>query len=235
MTYQNLEKTTMKTWAEGDRPREKLVSRGRNALSDAELLAILIGSGTRNETAVDVARRVLTGFGNCLQELGKASPHELQKHRGIGSARAVAIAAALELGRRRQTVEPKDRPQIVSSRDAYNVLAPLLVDLPHEEFWMLLLNRANRVIGRERISSGGVSGTVVDARMIFKKAIETLASSIILCHNHPSGNTRPSQSDLDITRKLRAAGEQLEIAVLDHLIVGEGGYYSFADEGKMSS
>lgn len=233
MMYPNSEKVSMKTWAEEDRPREKLALKGRNTLSDAELLAILIGSGTRNETALDLARRILAAHDQNLHSLGKATPHDLQKFRGIGEAKAVTITAALELGRRRQTVEPKDRPQIITSRDAYNVVAPLLLDLPHEEFWILLLNRANRVIGRERVSVGGVNGTVVDVRLLFKRAIELLASSVVLCHNHPSGNVKPSSSDLEITKKISIAGEQLEIAVLDHLIVAEKGYYSFADEGKM--
>lgn len=232
---ENYESTTLgiKSWAEEDRPREKLLAKGKASLSDAELIAILIGSGSRNETAVGLAQRILTHAENNLHDLGKCSLSELMKFKGIGEAKAITIAAAMELGRRRQLSDIKERPQIRSSRDGYNVIAPILIDLPHEEFWILLLNRANRVMARERISIGGVAGTVVDAKMIFKKAIEQLASSIVLCHNHPSGNLNPSQADIKITRKLKTAGESLDIAVLDHLIVSEKGYYSFADEGMM--
>ena len=224
---------TIKAWAEEDRPREKLFLRGKKNLSDAELLAIIIGSGSREETALGLSQRILSHYENNLNELGRKTPADLMQFKGIGEAKAITIAAALELGRRRQLSNVKDRPQITSSRDAYNAIAPLIMDLPHEEFWILLLNRSNLVIGRERISRGGVSGTVVDAKLIFKKAIQSLAPAIILCHNHPSGNLRPSQADIDITRKLRKGGESLDVTVLDHLIVSERGYYSFADEGMM--
>jgi DNA repair protein RadC len=224
---------TIKMWAEDDRPREKMLAKGRAALSDAELIAILIGSGSRNETAVALSQRILRSVDNNLNELGKLGINELLRFKGIGEAKAITIAAALELGRRRQLSDIKERPQVGCSRDAYNALAPLVADLPHEEFWILLLNRSNRIIHRERVSTGGVSGTVVDAKVVFKKAIELLASAIILCHNHPSGNLTPSQADLDLTKRLRQAGQTLEIGVLDHLIISEKGYFSFADEGKL--
>ncbi len=224
---------TIKAWAEADRPREKLLNKGRKALSDAELLAILIGSGSRNETAVALSQRILKSVNNNLHELGKKNISDLTQFKGIGEAKAITIAAATELGRRRQLANAAERPQIKGSRDAYNILAPILIDLPHEEFWIVLLNRSNRVIGKECISSGGVAGTVVDAKIIFKKALAGLASSIILFHNHPSGNLRPSQADLDITKKLKKAGEVMDISVLDHLIVSEKGYFSFVDEGVL--
>lgn len=224
---------TIKSWAEEDRPREKLLSKGKSSLTDAELIAILIGSGSRNESAVSLSQRILKSVDNNLNDLGKSTLNELMKFKGIGEAKAITIAAALELGRRRQLSDIKEKPQIKSSKDAYHVLAPLVMDLPHEEFWILLLNRANKVIGRERVSLGGVAGTVVDAKIIFRKGLESLASGIILCHNHPSGNLNPSRADLDITQKLKRAGETLEINILDHLIISENGYFSFADEGKL--
>jgi len=231
-TYQK-NAMTIKSWAEEDRPREKMLQKGKNNLSDAELLAILISSGNREETAVGLAQRILKSTDQNLNQLGKQSIPDLMQFKGIGQAKAIIIAAALEIGRRRQLSLLKERPQMRSSRDAYNLIAPLLQDLQKEEFWILLLNRSNRFIGRVCISTGGVSGTVVDAKVIFKKAIESLASSVILCHNHPSGNLRPSQADIDITRKLKRAGESLDIAVLDHLIIADSGYFSFADEGKL--
>lgn len=220
-------------WAEDDRPREKLQNKGRQSLSDAELLAILLGSGSRNESAVALAQRILSSVGNNLNELGKRSLAELMKFKGIGEAKAITIAAALELGRRRQVSGVLDRPVITSSSDAYQAIGPILTDLPHEEFWMLLLNKGNKVIGREKMSTGGTDATIVDAKIVFRKAIEGLATAIIVCHNHPSGNLRPSQSDLDLTRKLKEAGDIIGLKVLDHLIVSDGGYYSFADEGVM--
>jgi DNA repair protein RadC len=231
VTYSNY--ISIKSWAEEDRPREKLLLKGRNALTDAELVAILIGSGSRSESAVDLSKRILKSVENNLNELGKSSISELMKFKGIGEAKAISIAAALELGRRRQLSDVKKRPQIRSSRDAYNVIAQLLVDLPHEEFWILLLNRSNHVIGRSQISSGGTSGTIVDAKMIFKKALEVQASAIIMCHNHPSGSLKPSQADLSVTKKIKQGGTYLDIGVLDHLIISERGYCSLADEGLM--
>lgn len=225
---------SIKAWAEEDRPREKLLLKGRQSLSDAELLAILLGSGSTQETAVDLAKRILQSLDNDLHELGKQSIADLQQFRGIGEAKAISMIAAMELGRRRQLSPIRKRVQIRTSRDAYRVLAAQLVDLPHEEFWMLCLNRANRVLQREQISTGGVAGTVVDAKVVFRRALEQRASSLILIHNHPSGNLYPSQADIDLTKKLRAAGQQIDIPIMDHLIIAEGGYYSFADEGKLA-
>ncbi len=229
MSYKN--KFPLTSWAEEDRPREKLILKGKQSLSDAELLAILLSTGNRAETAVGLAKRLLKLVDHNLNELGKTSLKEMKKLNGIGEVKAITIAAALELGRRRQLSNAIEKKQIRSSRDAYNLLAPNIQDLGHEEFWILLLNRSNGVIAKERISMGGISGTVVDAKLIFKKALDVLACSIILCHNHPSGNLKPSQADIDITRKLKGAGENLEISVLDHLIISEMGFYSFADEG----
>ena len=232
----NYQKNTLsiKSWAEDDRPREKMLKRGKLNLSDVELLAILLGSGSRKETAVGLSQRILKSIENNLNELGKVSLAELMRFKGIGEAKAITIAAALELGRRRQLSGFIDRPQILSSKDGYNCIAPILMDLNHEEFWIILLNRANKVISKEQISTGGVSGTVVDAKIIFRKALEVApASSIILCHNHPSGNFKPSQADIDLTIKLKKAGETLDILVLDHLIIAENNYYSFADEGRI--
>ncbi|TAL60876.1 MAG: JAB domain-containing protein [Bacteroidetes bacterium] len=229
-----MEKTlTIKSWAEEDRPREKLLSKGRHVLTDAELIAILIGSGTRNETAVELSKRILSNFGNSLNELAKLSVKDLVKFKGIGEAKAISIVAALELGRRRKETEITKREKITSSKDIFQVVYSQFLDLPHEEFHVLLLNRFNAVIRKEFVSRGGVSGTVVDPKIIFKIALEHLASSIILCHNHPSGNLRPSDQDISLTKKLKEAGALLEIPILDHLIVSDTGYLSFADEGMM--
>ncbi|NBC07860.1 MAG: DNA repair protein RadC [Bacteroidetes bacterium] len=226
---------SIKSWAEADRPREKLLHRGKSALSDAELLAILLGSGSAEDSAVGLAQKILSAVDNNLNELGRCSIAELIRFKGIGQAKAVTVTAAMELGRRRQLSRIADKPQVTCSRDAFDAVAPILLDLQHEEFWMLYLNRANRVMGRSRVSSGGVSGTVVDAKIVFRKALHAEASAIVLCHNHPSGSLLPSQADLDLTKKLVKAGEVVDIAVLDHLIVSERGYYSFADEGKLPS
>lgn len=224
---------TIKSWAEADRPREKLLLKGKHSLSDAELIAILLGSGSRRQTAVDLAKAILQSVDNNLYELGKRSLSELMKFTGVGEAKAIAITAAMELGRRRQLSDIKTRPQVRCSADSYQAIAPLLMDLLHEEFWILLLSRRAEVIGREQISQGGVSGTVVDAKMIFSRALEVKASSIILVHNHPSGNPNPSQADKSLTAKLVKAGESLDIFVLDHLIIAGSGYYSFADSGMI--
>ncbi|MEZ4950582.1 MAG: DNA repair protein RadC [Saprospiraceae bacterium] len=224
---------SIKNWAEEDRPREKLLLKGKSHLTDAELMAIILGTGTKVESAVGLSKRVLSHVHNDLNELGKMTPSELMNIKGIGQAKAVSIIAALELGRRRQMADIREKPKITGSLDAYKIIAPLLLDLPHEEFWILLLNRANRVLGKEMISRGGVTGTVADAKIIFRKALEGKATSIILFHNHPSGNLRPSQADIDLTKKLKEAGNNLEISVLDHLIIAERGYYSFADEGRI--
>ena len=226
-------KLTIKYWAEEDRPREKMLRMGHKNLSDAELLAILLGSGSTSETALGLAKRILAGYNHNLVELGTAPISELVRFNGIGPAKAVTIAAALELGRRRNHSTIQNRPVISSSQDAYNIIAPMLLDIAHEEFWMITLNRGNRVMGRERISIGGVSATVVDAKVIFKRAIETSATSIILAHNHPSGNNYPSQTDIAITKQIKEAGKHLDIQVADHLIIADKTYYSFADAGML--
>jgi DNA repair protein RadC len=220
-------------WAAEDRPREKLIQKGTASLSDAELLAILISSGTKERSAVDLGRELLSLANNNLNTLGKLSISELMKLHGIGVARAVTIAAALELGRRRKFVEVPDMPQIKCSKDVFDLFQPLLSDLPYEEFWILFLNRSNKVTNRMKLSQGGISGTVTDVRMIMKKAIEYLASGIIVCHNHPSGNLTPSESDTRITLKIKETGNIMDIQLLDHLIVSEKDYYSFADNGLL--
>jgi DNA repair protein RadC len=213
------ESLTIKAWAEEDRPREKLLERGRQALSDAELIAILIGSGSRNESAVELSKRMLAACGNNLHELSKWTVTDLIKFKGMGSAKAVSILAALELGRRRKEHSAEKRLPLHTSMDGFREVQALFQDLPHEEFWILLLNRSNHLIRKEFISRGGLSGTAVDPRIIFKTALQYLASGIILCHNHPSGNLRPSEQDKNITHRLRQAGQLLEIHVLDHLII----------------
>ncbi len=221
----------IKFLAEDDRPREKLLSIGRQNLSDAELLAIQIGFGTREETAIQLAQRVLNYYSNDLNQLAKSSVAELKKFKGIGEAKAINIASAFELGRRRNELERADKPKITSSLDAFKLLNKKLSDLPHEEFWILLLNRANSVVKMECISQGGISGTVVDVRLILKPAIESLASGIILCHNHPSGQLKPSEQDVSLTKKIKESTRMMDINLLDHLIIGDQKYLSFADEG----
>jgi DNA repair protein RadC len=220
-------------WAVEDRPREKLIRKGISSLSDAELLAILISSGTRKKSAVDLGRELLGTVNNNLNSLGKLSVSDLRKIRGIGPARAVTIFAALELGRRRKLSEIPDVYQIRCSKDVDDIFQPLLSDLDHEEFWVLFLNRSNRVIDRMKLSQGGISGTVTDVRIIMKKAVEYLSSGIIVCHNHPSGNLNPSESDTKITQKIKDAGSLLDIQLLDHLIISGKDYYSFADNGLL--
>lgn len=221
-------------WAEEDRPREKLLLKGKNALSDAELLAILLGSGTVGESAVALAQKILASVDNNLHDLGKRSVAELRRFKGVGEAKAIAIAAALELGRRRQLPGLRQRPRVSGSRDAFQAIAPLLTDLHHEEFWLLMLNKANEIFARERLSSGGMAGTVVDVKFFFKTALDARAAAAIAVHNHPSGNLQPSQADIELTRRLCKAGQLLDLPLLDHLIVSERGYYSFADEGMLT-
>jgi DNA repair protein RadC len=223
----------IKSWAEDDRPREKLLCKGRGALSDAELIAILLGSGSRNLTAVDLAKHILASTDNKLGQLARLQVADLIKFKGIGEAKAVSIVAALELGRRRREEAGMETLRITSSRDAYELMSGNLSDLDHEEFWILLMSRSQRMKGKVCISRGGVAGTVVDLRLIFKPAIEKLASSIILCHNHPSGNLKPSQQDINLTKKVVQSGNMLDICVQDHIIFTDDGFYSFADEGMM--
>ncbi len=220
-------------WAVEDRPREKMIRKGISTLSDAELLAILISSGTKKKSAVDLGRELLGLAGNNLNSLGKLTVADLVKIRGIGPARAVTISAALELGRRRSLSAVPDACQIKCSKDVADIFQPLLSDLAHEEFWILFLNRSNRVIDRMKLSQGGISGTVTDVRIIMKKAIEFLASGIIVCHNHPSGNLNPSESDSRITQKIRESGSLMDIQLLDHLIISGNDFFSFADNGLL--
>ena len=224
---------TLKQLAEEDRPREKLQLKGRQSLTNAELLAILIGSGNAKETAVELSQRILLHYRNNLDVLGRLTIDDLLKFNGIGPAKAITIIAALELGRRRNLAEAEQKVQIKSSRDIYEVMYPLIADLPNEEFWVLHLNKANRIIDKERISIGGIGGTVVDVKIILKSALQKLASAMILVHNHPSGNLTPNDADLSITKKLRDAATYLEIMVLDHVIIGDKNYYSFADNGNI--
>ncbi len=223
----------IKNWAAEDKPREKMLLKGKEAISDAELIAILIGSGTGGMSAVDLAKKILSTYSNDLNELGRISIKDLIKFKGIGEAKAITILSALELGRRRQMTQVKVKPKITCSQDAYNCVYPVMEDLKHEVFKILLLNRNNRVTKIETVSVGGVAGTVVDPKIIFKKALDEQASSIILAHNHPSGNLNPSQQDIAVTKKLMEAGKTLEINILDHLIISNQGFYSFLDEGLL--
>ena len=224
---------TIKTLAEDDRPREKLVARGRQALTDAELLAILLSSGNREETAIQLAQRILNSNQNSINQLAKLQLNDLKKYKGVGEAKAVTILAALEIGRRRTDIGAEEKIKLNSSQTVYAFLKSKLSDLPHEEFWVIYLSRNNNVIKTECISKGGVSGTVVDIRLILKPAIECLASSMILAHNHPSGNLKPSQEDMTITKKVKEAAKLLDMVIQDHLIFGDQTYFSFADEGLM--
>ncbi len=224
------ELTSIKSWAEEDRPREKLMLKGKENLSNAELLAIIMGSGSKNESAVSLSRRILVEA-ESLNNLGRKSLDFFLSFKGVGKAKAVTITAALELGRRRQAEPQRKNVQITSSDDAYHVMSQYLRDLNHEEFWIVLLNNKNYVITKERISSGGVSSTIVDPKMVFKLPLVNLSSRIILYHNHPSGGNNPSKADINLTKKLYKAGELLDIKVLDHIIVSQSGYYSFKDEG----
>jgi DNA repair protein RadC len=221
----------MKSWAVEERPREKVMAKGIQYLSDSELLAIILGSGTRNITAVELARKILEIAGNNLHELGRQSVNELLRVKGVGPAKAVSVMAALELGRRRAGLNHVEKIPVKSSETVFRLFHPLLGDLDHEEFWLLMLNRANKVLGRFKVSQGGLSGTVIDTRIILKRALDSLASSIIVCHNHPSGNNQPSDADIKITEKLKKAAEMLEIKLLDHVIIADKSYFSFADEG----
>lgn len=221
----------IKYWAEDDKPREKLMLKGKSALSDAELIAILIGSGSRNESAVELSKRILISTDNNLNALGKLSLKQLTTFKGIGEAKAIAIIAALELGRRRRAEASLELQKITSSKAVFEIMQPIVGELSHEEFWVLYLNNSNKVIYKTQISKGGITGTVVDTRIIYKAALEHNATSIILCHNHPSGVLQASDADKQITRKLKEAGKQLDVLVLDHVIVTEKSYFSFADEG----
>jgi len=220
---------SIKNWKEDDRPREKLLLKGRSVLSDTELIAILIGSGNKQENAVGLAKRILTASNNNLNELAKLSVNDLTQFKGIGEAKAVSLITALELGRRRRLEKALERSKITSSKTVFEIMQPILGDIPHEEFWVLYLNNSNKIIHKNQLSSGGITGTLVDIRILFKKALELSSVAIVLCHNHPSGSLKPSRSDLDLTRKIQEAGKSLDIKILDHLLITEKAYFSFAD------
>ncbi|NJX14802.1 RadC family protein [Tamlana crocina] len=222
---------SIKNWSQDDQPREKLLYKGRAALSDAELVAILIGSGNRDESAVALCKRILATVDNNLSQLGKLSIKQLMDFKGIGEAKAITIAAALELGRRRRGEEALQKKKITSSADVFELMQPIIGELEHEEFWIVYLNNSNKVIQKNQLSKGGMTGTLVDVRLVMKNALEVGATGLILAHNHPSGTLNPSVADKEITHKLKLAAQSLDIKVLDHLIVTEKAYFSFADEG----
>lgn len=227
------ERLTITQWAEEDRPREKMMMHGASALSNAELLAILIGSGNAEESAVELMRKVLKDYHNNLNELGKASIDDLCRYKGIGSAKAISILAASELGKRRKEEAIKERVTILSSKDVYDCFYPLMCDLPTEEFWVLMLNQASKIIDKVKISAGGLSATAVDVRCILREALVKRASAIVLCHNHPSGNIRPSKEDDLLTRHVAQASECMDIRLVDHIILTDGAFYSYSDEGRI--
>ncbi len=224
---------SIKNWNEDDRPREKMLLKGRSALSDAELIAIIIGSGSRNESAVSLSQRILAAAENNLNSLGRMTVPELMQFKGIGEAKAVTIVAAMELGRRRRIEDSLELKRITSSNSVFEFMQPLIGELPHEEFWILYLNNSNKILKSLQLSKGGITGTVVDVRLVFKEALQLGAVAVILAHNHPSGALKPSQADIQLTKKLKLAGENLDIKVLDHLIVTEKAYFSFADENML--
>ncbi|MCK5815896.1 MAG: DNA repair protein RadC [Flavobacteriaceae bacterium] len=224
---------SIKDWKEDDRPREKLLLKGKHVLSDAELMAILLGSGSRNESAVELSKRILASVNNNLNELAKLSAEQLMTFKGIGEAKAVSIITALELGRRKRLEEALIQPKITSSKSVFEIMQPIIGELLHEEFWIIYLNNSNKILQKNQMSKGGLTGTLVDTRLVFKKAMEISATAIILTHNHPSGTLVPSNADKQLTQKLKRAGETLDVKVLDHLIITNSGYYSFADEGEL--
>jgi DNA repair protein RadC len=226
-----MEKMTIKSWALDDRPREKLIAKGKTALSNAELIAILIGSGNRKESAVALSKRILQNVDGNINQLAKLSLEKLMEFKGIGEAKAISIITALELGKRRQLETALQQPKITSSKAVYDVMQPCIGDLEHEEFWVLFLNNSNKVIEKSQISKGGLTATVVDIRLLFKRALELACVGLIVCHNHPSGKLEPSNADTEITQKIKQAGQTLDIKLLDHLIITQKAYFSFADEG----
>ena len=226
-----MEKLSIKSWALDDRPREKLVTKGQMVLSDAELMAILIGSGNRQESAVALSQRMLQSVEGNINELAKVSIEKLMTFKGIGEAKAINIIAALELGKRRQLENLLEKPKIGGSNDVFKLMHPIIGDLSHEEFWVLFLNNSNKVLAKLQVSKGGMTATVVDIRLLFKQALELFSVAIIVCHNHPSGKLKPSDADVQLTQKIKNAGNTLDIKLLDHLIIAEKAYFSFADEG----
>jgi len=228
-----MKKLTIKSWALDDRPREKLVAKGSSSLSVAELIAILISSGNRQESAVDLSKRILKSVHNNIHELAKLPLVKLTAFKGIGQAKAIAIITALELGKRRQLETFIEYPKISNSKHVFSMMQPLVGTLPHEEFWVLYLNNSNKVLSKFQISKGGITATLVDVRLLFKKAIEIGAVAIIICHNHPSGKINPSTEDKNLTKKIKLGGMSLDIKLLDHLIITEKSYFSFADNGEI--
>ncbi|MEP3837989.1 MAG: DNA repair protein RadC [Algibacter sp.] len=224
---------SIKNWSQDDQPREKLLYKGKAALSDAELVAILIGSGNRQESAVDLCKRILANTDNNLSALGKLSIKQLTEFKGIGEAKAITIIAALELGRRRRGEEALEKKKITSSSSVFELMQPVIGELQHEEFWIIYLNNSNKVIRKNQLSKGGITGTLVDVRLVLKNALEVGAVGLILVHNHPSGGLKPSEADKQITQKLKTAAQSLDIKVLDHLIITEKAYFSFADESLL--
>ena len=224
---------SIKNWSQDDQPREKLLYKGKSALSDAELVAILIGSGNREESAVALCKRILSSTDNNLSALGKMSIKQLTAFKGIGEAKAISIIAALELGRRRRGEEALQKKKITSSKSVFELMQPIIGELEHEEFWIIYLNNSNKVIHKNQLSKGGITGTLVDVRLVLKNALEVGALGLILAHNHPSGTLKPSEADKNITQKLKTAAESLDIKVLDHLIITEKAYFSFADENVL--
>ena len=228
-----MKKLTIKSWSLGDRPREKLIAKGKSILSDAELIAILIGSGNREESAVDLSKRILDSVNNNIYELAKLPLEKLTTFKGIGEAKAIAIITALELGKRRQLETRHEQPKISSSKQVFSLMQSLLGDLPHEEFWVLYLNNSNKILSKDQISKGGITATLVDVRLLYKRALELSAVAIILCHNHPSGKLNPSKADNQLTQKIKEGGTSLDIKLLDHIIITEKSYFSFADNGEI--
>lgn len=224
---------SIKNWSQDDQPREKLLNKGKAALSNAELVAILIGSGNTSESAVALCKRILASVDNNLNELGKRSINQLMEFKGIGEAKAISIAAAMELGRRRRGEEALEKKIITSSKSVFELMQPVIGELQHEEFWIIYLNNSNKVILKNQLSKGGITGTLVDVRLVLKSALEVGATGLILAHNHPSGTLKPSEADKQITNKLKIAAESLDIKVLDHLIITENAYFSFADESLL--
>mgnify|MGYP003388407431 FL=1 len=228
-----MDRITIKSWAVDDRPREKLLAKGKSVLSDAELIAILIGSGNRAESAVDLSKRILLSVENNINQLAKLSVAQLMQFKGIGEAKAVSIITALEIGKRRHFESLLERPKIKESKDAYTLVQPLIGELDHEEFWVLYLDDSNRVLQKKQLSRGGITATMVDVRLVFKKAIEIASVAIVVCHNHPSGKLKPSASDKELTQKIKQSGDMLDIKLLDHLIITQKEYFSFADNGAL--
>ncbi|WP_456438710.1 RadC family protein [Psychroserpens sp.] len=224
---------SIKNWSQDDQPREKLRDKGKSTLSDAELVAILISSGNRNESAVSLSKRILSSVDNNLNALGKLSLKQLMTFKGIGEAKAITIAAALELGRRRRGNEALKKNKISSSTSVFELMQPIIGELPHEEFWIIYLNNSNKVLQKNQLSKGGITGTLVDVRLALKTALEVGAVGLILAHNHPSGTLKPSEADISLTQKLKMAAQSLDIKILDHLIITESSYFSFADESLM--